>query len=91
MIVDWGLFNHSQPKPRDVISWLIYPVLYLGLVLVNGAINGWYLYPFLDLTEQTPAEFTIWVLILLAVFISFGLAMIAIRRKLNGQYAVIAV
>ena len=32
----------------DPLLWLIYPLFYLGLVLVRGKMSGFYPYPFLD-------------------------------------------
>ncbi len=32
----------------DPLLWLIYPLFYLGLVLVGGKMSGFYPYPFLD-------------------------------------------
>jgi hypothetical protein len=33
---------------RDAIAWIVYPLVWAGVTLVRGAIDGWYPYPFLD-------------------------------------------
>ncbi|MCI0345528.1 MAG: Pr6Pr family membrane protein [Chloroflexi bacterium] len=33
---------------RDAGKWLVYPLVWTGLTLVRGALDGWYPYPFLD-------------------------------------------
>ena len=33
---------------RDGLLWLAFPLVWTGLTLVRGAIDGWYPYPFLD-------------------------------------------
>lgn len=50
-LIDWA----AAPIARRAgwsrpLLWLIYPVLYLGLTWVRGAITGWYPYDFLDPT-----------------------------------------
>lgn len=34
----------------DPLLWLIYPLFYLGLILVRGKMSGFYPYPFIDAT-----------------------------------------
>ena len=36
------------PDGRDVVAWMVYPLVWRGLTLVRGAADGWYPYPFLD-------------------------------------------
>jgi hypothetical protein len=33
---------------RDVAIWLIFPLIWLALTLIRGAVDTWYPYPFLD-------------------------------------------
>ena len=33
---------------RDVGAWLVYPIAWVVVTLVRGAVDGWYPYPFLD-------------------------------------------
>ena len=49
VFADWLLV---PPAPglsfRRALTWTAYPLLYLAVALVRGAITGWYPYPFLD-------------------------------------------
>ena len=80
-IMDWVLYERESLEYKHVLYWLLYPVLYLIMTLIFGALYHTYIYPFLDLNSQTPQEFTLWVFILLFVFISFGSIMVALRKK----------
>jgi hypothetical protein len=33
---------------RDALAWIVYPLIWAGLTLIRGAVDGWYPYPFLD-------------------------------------------
>jgi len=45
----WIIFvNKGELRWKDSFRWLIYPVLYLSYVLIRGAIDGFYPYPFAD-------------------------------------------
>ena len=47
--LDWVIFNDRGPLPRNKI-WisLIYPVVWIIVVIIRGATDGWVPYPFLD-------------------------------------------
>ena len=48
-IVFWFLFvPKSTVQWRNLPAWLIYPLVYIVFVLVQGAISNWYPYPFLE-------------------------------------------
>lgn len=48
------LFDFLQDPPRSrigwptALTWLAYPLLYLGISLIRGLLTGWYPYPFLN-------------------------------------------
>jgi hypothetical protein len=49
VVIDWIIDPpETDLRLRDVGLWLIFPLLWIGLTLVRGAIDGWYPYPFLD-------------------------------------------
>jgi len=49
LIADWLIDPPAQRLAfRDTLVWLVYPLVWVGLTLVRGAIDGWYPYPFLD-------------------------------------------
>lgn len=48
-VIDWTVAPERRPLPtRTVAAILIYPVLWLTVVLIRGATDGWVPYPFLD-------------------------------------------
>ena len=48
-IVFWFLFLPKAALRRHHLpAWLIYPLVYLSIVLIRGAIFKWYPYPFLE-------------------------------------------
>lgn len=52
MILFWYLFEEKTlVKYRQIISWLVYPVVYLIYILIRGNFSGFYPYPFINVTE----------------------------------------
>lgn len=48
-ILLWFMFvPKGQLKWKNVLPWLIYPLVYLFVVLIRGALSGFYPYPFID-------------------------------------------
>jgi len=53
VLADWLMDPPTYSlRFRDVLAWLLYPVVYLAYSLVRGPIAEWYPYPFLDPTQQ---------------------------------------
>ncbi len=51
-IVYWFLFaRKNQLQWRDILPWLIFPLLYLVVILVLGSFSGYYPYPFVDVVK----------------------------------------
>ncbi len=84
-ILDWYLHGRVYLDLKYAFYWLVYPVFYLFSVLINGAITKSYIYPFLNLNKQTIFEFISWIVILLSVFIIFGLIFVLISRKSKNR------
>ena len=36
---------------KNIFTWLIYPVIYIIIVLIRGALSGYYPYPFIDVND----------------------------------------
>jgi hypothetical protein len=52
MLVDWLLFPPKFRFPfKQVLFWLVFPLLYLTYSLLRGSLVGWYPYPFLDVPQ----------------------------------------
>jgi hypothetical protein len=49
VVVDWLIDPpETDLRMQDVALWLIFPLIWVILTLVRGALDGWYPYPFLD-------------------------------------------
>jgi len=49
VVLDWVVDSPTTRLTyRDTLLWLAYPIVWTGLTLVRGALDGWYPYPFLD-------------------------------------------
>ena len=52
-VIGWLLFGPRPRMDRSTVSWsLVWPVLWFGYTLVNGAITDWYPYPFVSVTDH---------------------------------------
>jgi len=65
---------------RQVIIWQLYPAVYFAYVLVRGAINGWYPYPFLDVPTLGYLRVLIDAIAVLLVFIVVALLLVTLGR-----------
>jgi hypothetical protein len=51
-MVYWFLFaSKNEVQWKDILPWLIFPILYLVLILVLGSFSGYYPYPFVDVVK----------------------------------------
>ena len=49
VIIFWYVYaNKSKLMYKQIINWLIYPLIYLVFVLARGALSDFYPYPFID-------------------------------------------
>jgi uncharacterized membrane protein YidH (DUF202 family) len=49
VVIDWIVDPpETDLRMRDVAIWLIFPLIWLALTLIRGAVDTWYPYPFLD-------------------------------------------
>jgi hypothetical protein len=73
MVLGWLAFG---PRPRIAarVVWcaLLWPVLWFGYTLVHGAIDGWYPYPFVDVTTHGYARALLNALLVTAVLGAVG-------------------
>jgi hypothetical protein len=71
-IVDWLVFRDRVRLPLDRL-WvvLLYPAVWLAVVLLRGATDGWVPYPFLDL-DKGYAAVTGYCLVILVAFLIVG-------------------
>lgn len=66
----------------DPLLWLIYPLFYLGFVLVHGRFTGFYPYPFIDVSKIGYGRMALNALGILAVFLASGIVVLLVSRLL---------
>lgn len=79
-VADWVLFGDRIKLPfARLWVMLIYPVIWLVVVLIRGASDGWVPYPFLD-PASGYASVAVYSLIISAITILFGYGAYAVTR-----------
>lgn len=82
-IIDWILTERDvNYRWSFLLIWIIYPIVYLVLTMIEGAKSGFYPYFFLDIGVLGLGMFIMWVLILVAVFVILGMIFIIINHRL---------
>lgn len=80
LLLDWALVGDRPALPwRRLWVVLPYPVVWLAVVLVRGATDGWVPYGFL-LPERGPVSLALHIVGLLAVLLAAGAAVWALSR-----------
>lgn len=79
-VLDWILFGDRKDLPFSKLWYmLVYPIVWLGVILVRGATDGWVPYPFLD-PATGYGKVAVYCIIIAAVTILFGYAVYALSR-----------
>ncbi|HVG12636.1 MAG TPA: Pr6Pr family membrane protein [Flavisolibacter sp.] len=82
-ILYWYLYEKkSEVQYRQIRGWLVYPLLYLVLILFRGHISGFYPYPFVNVAEIGFGKTMINSLLLMLFFILIASGFIAIGKRL---------
>lgn len=82
-LIDWTAFTAKEGlKARHAARWLLYPAAYGAYALIRGAVDGFYPYPFLDVTNLGYGRVLINLGVLLALFAGGGLAFIGVAKLL---------
>ncbi len=80
LLADWLIEGPRSPLPwRSTWVVLIYPVVWLVVVIVRGATDGWVPYPFLD-PDHGYVSVTIVALAIAAIGYGLGLAVFRLTR-----------
>lgn len=73
-LADWLLTpRQRRPSWKRLGPWLLYPVVFLVITWVRGAITGWYPYAFLDPTASSWGQVLATTGVVLVVFLVFAL------------------
>ncbi len=80
-VVHWWL---AVPKASlnwwQIVFWQIYPAAYFVYVLIRGAANGWYPYPFIDVTTLGYPRVLVNALAVMLAFIVVAALLMALGR-----------
>ncbi|MEO8778452.1 MAG: Pr6Pr family membrane protein [Rhodanobacter sp.] len=76
----WLAIPKTTLRWRQVLAWQIYPAAYFVYVLARGALDGWYPYPFLDVSALGYLRVLGDALGVLLVFIAVGLLLVTLGR-----------
>ena len=79
-LVDWVLYADRKKLPYNKL-WLvvIYPIVWLVVILIRGATDGWVPYPFLD-PATGYGSVAVYCVAISAFTVLFGLAVFALSR-----------
>ncbi|HEX2756756.1 MAG TPA: Pr6Pr family membrane protein, partial [Candidatus Limnocylindrales bacterium] len=79
VVLDWIL---DPPRRRlvnrDVVNLLVYPLIWVVLTMIRGALDSWYPYPFLDPAKGGYGQVVITIVAVLVGFIAIALAIMAL-------------
>ena len=76
----WLAIPKATLRWPQVFVWQAYPATYFAYVLLRGAVNGWYPYPFLDVTTLGYLRVLIDACAVLLVFVVVALLLVALGR-----------
>jgi len=89
VIIDWFLYEKYERqasfKKRYIITWLLYPLLYLGYALTYGHFTGRYMYPFIHLPSLGVISLLRNVSILILLYIILGSVLIRTSQILSVE------
>ncbi len=81
VILYWYLFEEkSLVAYRQVLKWLIYPIIYLVFILIRGNYSGFYPYPFVDVLALGLKKVLINSVMLTGVFYAISLLFIFVGK-----------
>ena len=84
-VVGWLVFGPRNLLTRpDVLPALVWPVLYLLLILATGPVFDWYPYPFLDVAEHGLGIVLLNSLGITVLFVAIAYGLVRLDDRLPG-------
>ncbi|HEY6503331.1 MAG TPA: Pr6Pr family membrane protein [Chitinophagaceae bacterium] len=82
----WLIFSVKRPLQwTHAVKWLVFPAVYLVYVMIRGAIEGFYPYPFIDVDRFGYGRVALNSAGLLAVFIAAGLLFVYVGKTMSRR------
>jgi hypothetical protein len=84
VILYWLIFvPKAELRWKNTLPWTIYPIVYLFVVLIRGALSGFYPYPFINVNEHGYNNVLLNGVGLITVFLLLSLLFVAIGKIMN--------
>jgi hypothetical protein len=85
-IVGWALFGpHAVGDRRSLVMSLIWPAAFVVLTVVQGAVTGFYPYPFVDIDELGIARVAVNAAIILVGLLAVGATFTALSTVISRR------
>ena len=80
----WLLFvSKNELKWKNILSWLIYPLIYIILILIRGKLSGFYPYPFIDVNKLGFSKVILHCGVLIIVFLVLSFLLVGIGKLMK--------
>ncbi|MCJ7935495.1 MAG: Pr6Pr family membrane protein [Chryseobacterium sp.] len=84
VIIYWYLYENKKGLHyRMILSWAVYPLLYLIYILIRGSFSGFYPYPFMNVAELGWAKVLANAFLILIFFIGLSALLIRLKKAVN--------
>ena len=81
-VLYWYFFAQREPLGwKSLLSWIIFPALYLSYTLIRGAVINWYPYPFVDAGNLGYVKVALNSLAVLATILITGSVLLVINNR----------
>lgn len=86
VILYWYLYEYTTAVLfRRIVTWLLYPFIYLTYILLRGSISGFYPYPFVNVTNLGLIQVLINSFLFALVFALVSCVFIGVGRKIHRR------
>lgn len=80
-VLFWIIFVPKRTLQwKTIVPWLLYPLVYLIIIIIRGLFSGYYPYPFVDISTLGYVSVAINCVILFCVFLGLSLFLVAIAK-----------
>ncbi|MPS66179.1 MAG: hypothetical protein DI622_05040 [Chryseobacterium sp.] len=85
VLIYWYLYeNKNRLNYRQILSWTIYPLLYLFYILIRGYFSDFYPYPFINVSDLGYFQVLLNSFGILLLFAALSMLFVRIGKNLNN-------